>query len=275
MIAVNNRQYLSVITATGGDIHVSVTALDNGLGRGHTHNNATVITEAVATPGTEILAGPDSASASWEVDNISIRNIDSISQTVTVCLVSTDDAGTRTVVQLHKATIAGGDEVYYEGHAGWTLVAASTGTAIGNWDTYVVASNVVNQTADVLANVTGLTAAVTTGYVYEFDAQLPYTSGASTTGVRFVVNGPAKTFINGVIEYPLGTATTFTKTTITDYQIPNAANADTLAANGIGRIHGFVKPSADGTFAIQVASENNTQPITVLAGATLMIRRVL
>ncbi len=279
MYAIQNRQYLSVIATTGADIHCAVTYRDSGLGRGHTRTKLTAITAASATPGTAILGaatasagGVDSAQASFEVTNISIRNIDTTSQTVTVCIVEVDDAGTQTVYQLYKETIATAQELVFEENAGWSLATHNT---VGIWNTLIAPANVVNQTADVLADVSGLTFPVVSGQVYEFKAELPYTSGASTTGVRFVVNGPAVTFLNGRSKYPLGTATTFTETTFSAVQIPAAANADTMAAGGIGSIAGFIKPSADGTFAIQVASENNTQPITVLAGATLMIRRVL
>ena len=279
MLAIQNRQYLSVITTTGADIHTSVTYRPSGNGRGHTLNKLTAITAAVATPGTAILgkfadatspAAPDSGQISFEVENITIRNIDTTSQTVTVCIVEENDAGTQTVYQLIKETIATGQELVFS-ETGWEL---ETHNVLGVWTTMIAPANVTNQTADVLGDVTGLTMAVLSGLVYEFKAVVPFTSGATTTGVRFTTNGPAVTFLNGNSRYPI-TATSFTENGFAAHQIPAAANADTLATGGLATLEGFIKPSADGTFAIQFASENNAQVVTALAGATLMMRRVL
>ena len=270
MIAVQSRQFLSLITTTGADCHVSVSYQDSGLGRGHARNAVTVTTAAVATPGTTILAGPDSAQASWEVETIIVNNIDTTSQTVTVCLVSTDDAGTQTVVKLYTETLAAGQQLVY-GNGAFALATHNT---IGIWSTFTAPADVTNQTADVLGTVTGLSAPVLSGLVYEFEAQCPYTSGATTTGVRFVTNGPAITNLSGTSQSPLS-ATTQTLNWFTAHGIPAAANADTLAAGGMGLVKGTFKPSADGTLSIEFASENNAQVVTVLAGATLKIRRVL
>lgn len=271
MIAIQNRQYLTVITTTGADCHVSVSTEDSGLGRGHVRNTPTVITAAVASPGTTVQVGPDTPSAAYAVKNITIDNIDTTSQTATVCLVSIGDDGTLTVLQLYKETIGAGQQLVYEERAGWSLATHNT---IGVWTTFTAPANVTNQTADVLGTVTGLSAPVLSGLVYEFKAQCPYTSGATTTGVRFVTNGPAITNLSGTSKYPLS-ATTETTNWFTAHGVPAAANADTLAAGGMGLISGTFKPSADGNLSIEFASENNAQVVTVLAGATLMIRRVL
>ena len=135
MLAIQNRQYLSVITSSGADIHCSVTYSPSGNGRGHTLNKLTAITAAVATPGTAILgkfadatspAAPDSAQISFEVKNLTIRNIDVTSQTVTVCIVEENDAGTQTVYEVFEETIAAGLELVYEAGSGWTLEEHST-----------------------------------------------------------------------------------------------------------------------------------------------------
>lgn len=269
MLAINARQYLSVITTTGADIHVSVTYRDSGLGRGHTRTDCTAITAAVATPGTSVLAGPDTNAASKEVVGVHIRNIDTSSQTVTVCLVSTDDAGTQTVFQLYKETLAAGQELIFEEGAGWTFAQHST---IGVWYNYITAADVTNQTANVLGNITGLTHTVVSGEVYEFKAVVPFTTGAGTTGLRVTVNGPAMTFVNYSSRYPVS-AVLDTMNNLSALQEPAAANADTV--NGVATVEGTIKPSANGTFAVQFASENNAAVITALAGSTLRIRRVL
>lgn len=272
MYAVKNRQYLSVITTTGADVHVLVTWSDSGLGRGKTQTEPTAITAISATPGTQVLAGPDTPSAAKVIENITIRNIDTTSQTVTVCLVSTDDAGTRTVFQLYSEVIAAGQELVYEAGAGWALATHNT---IGVWATVTLAADLLNTADDVLANV--LTYPVTSGYVYEFVAEIAYTADATTTGSRWTANGPAITWAAYESEYSL-TATTKTVNNAAAWQVPAAANATSAATAGnIARLTGLFKPSADGTFAIQNAAENTgaANDITALAGSTLMIRRVL
>lgn len=269
MIALQNRQYLSVITTTGADIHVSVSTEDDGLGRGHAHNVPTVITAAVASPGTSIHPVPDSPSAAWKVKNITIRNIDTTSQTVTVCLVIVADDGTQTVLQLYKETIATGQELVYEERAGWLLATHNT---IGVWTTAILSAPVV-EAATTLTNV--LTAAMLSGLTYEFSFKAGYTSTATTNGSRWVYHGIALTALNGTSRYTL-TATSQTVNYFTAADIPAAANATSLTVGNVVEINGFITPSADGTFAIQVASENAAgDSITVLAGAVLMIRRVL
>jgi hypothetical protein len=277
MLAINARQYLSVITTTGADIHVSVTYRDSGLGRGHTRTDCTAITTAVATPGTSVLAGPDTPAASKEVAAIHIRNIDSTSQTVTVGIVRTTDSAsgtTDTFFQLYSEVIAAGQELVYEEGAGWTLATHNT---IGVWNDYIMPADVLNTANDVLADVTGLSATVTAGYVYEFHAFIAYTADATTTGSRWTVNGPAATWLAYDSRYSL-TATSETVNHATAYQIPAAANATSATTTGnMAEIHGFVKPSANGTLAIQNAAENTgaANDITALAGSTLRIRRVL
>lgn len=279
MLAIQNRQYLSVIATTGADIHASVTYSPSGNGRGHTLNKLTAITAISASPGTAILgkladatspAIPDSAQVSLEISSINIRNIDTTSQTVTVCIVEADDAGTQTVYQLYKETIASGQELVYTEGAGWALATHST---IGSQAVYIAPADVTNNTNDVLANITGLTADVISGQVYEFEAVVPFTTSAATCGLRVTVNGPAMTHVRYKSVYPLS-ATTQTTNHLSALQGPAAANADTVS--GVATVQGEFKPSADGTFAIQFASESAAAgTITALAGSILKLRRVL
>lgn len=272
MLAINNRQYLSVITTTGADIHCTVTYESDGRGRDHVQTELTAITAAVASPGTSILSGPtQDPHESFKIHNVTIRNIDTTSQTITLCIVEMDDAGTQTVYQLKKETIATGQEWTYEAGAGFAL---DTHNTIGVWTTAISAVATTNQTADVLGAITGLSVPVLSGNTYEFKAVIGYTSGATTTGVRFVTNGPAITNLSGRSSYPI-TATTQTVNFFTDHGVPAAANADTLAAGGTAILEGMFKPSADGNLTIEFASENNAQVVTALAGATLMVRRTL
>lgn len=276
MYAIQNRQYLSVIATTGADIHCAVTYRDSGLGRGRTRTKLTAITSASATPGTAILGaataqagGPDSAQASFEVTNISIRNVDTSSQTVTVCIVEVDDAGTQTVYQLYKETIATAQELVFEENAGWSL---ATHNVLGIWNTMTVAVDVTNSTT-VLADVTGLTFPVIAASVYEFRAVIAYTAAATTTGALWTTNGPAITSLS------CNSRCTVTATTeATNYITAHGAgtvSSDSLTVGNVAVVTGFFKPSADGTFAIQFKSEVGASAIVALAGSTLMVRRTL
>jgi len=271
MYAIQNRQYLSVIATTGADIHCAVTYRDSGLGRGRTRTKLTAITAASATPGTAILGaataqagGVDSAQASFEVTNISIRNIDTSSQTVTVCIVEVAEDGTQTVYQLYKETIATAQELVFEENAGWAL---STHSAIGVLARMIAPADVANSTTTP-ADITGLTYPVLNGKNYRFRAVIPYSSAATTTGSRFMTNGPAITKLNGTSTYTID-ATTQTVNFFTAHGVPAAANASSLATGNVAIVEGEFTPSADGTFAIQFASEVGASAITALAGSTL------
>lgn len=272
MLAIQNRQYLSVIATTGADIHCAVTYRDSGLGRGRTRTKLTSLTASSASPGTAILGSatagvaPDSAQASFEVVNVSIRNIDSTSQTVTVCIVETDDSGTQTVYQLYKETLAAGNELVYEEGAAWALAAHS---AIGLTNRMIAPADVINSTTTP-ADVTGLTFAVLSGKNYRFRAVIPYSAAATTTGSRFMTNGPAITKLNGMSVYTVD-ATTQTVNFFTAHGVPAAANASSLATGNVAIVEGEFTPSADGTLAIQFASEVGASAITALAGATLEV----
>ncbi len=271
MLAINNRQYLSVIATSGADIHVAVSWEDNAFGRGHAQTELTAITAISASPGTSVLAGPDSAQASKLVRTINIRNIDATSQTVTVCIVEADDAGTQTVYQIHKETIATGQELSFVEGAGWALATHNT---LGVWDTMIAPADVPNVALDTLADFTGLTYAVVLGATYEFVARCYYTADATTTGSRWTVNGPAMTKINYASQYAL-TATSNTVNNAGAVQLPAAANATSLTVGNVALITGEFQPSAAGTFAVQFASEvAGGASITGLAGSTLMVRRI-
>ena len=131
-----------------------------------------------------------------------------------------------------------------------------------------------NAVADTIADVTGLTFQVTAGGVYWFEAQIPYTSAATTTGSRWSVTGPAApTMLNYTSRYPL-TATTETFNYATAYDIPAASNATSLTAGNVALICGFIKPSVTGVVTIRFASEVAGSAITAKAGSFLRWQRV-
>lgn len=130
-----------------------------------------------------------------------------------------------------------------------------------------------NGVANTIADVTGLTFLATSGEVYWFEATIPYTSAATTTGSRWSVNGPAASMLNYTSVYTLD-ATTSTTNYATAYDIPAASNATSLTAGNVARITGFVKPSATGMFTVRFASEVAGSAITAKVGAVLRWQRV-
>jgi hypothetical protein len=194
------------------------------------------------------------------VTSVAIRNTGATSVTVTVKLLYD---GTNAVT-IFAAALAAGGQIHYTEGAGWST---TTPTTVGVTFTLIAPADVANIADNTLANVTGLTFAVLTARVYRFRAVVPYTAAATTTGSRWTVNGPAMTHISYTSRYPI-TATTETFGYYTALQQPAAANATSLTTGNVAVIEGTFKPSADGTFAIQFASEITSSAITALAGAT-------
>lgn len=129
-------------------------------------------------------------------------------------------------------------------------------------------ADVVNSANNTLADVTGLSFAVTAGRRYRFKAFIVYTAAATTTGSRWTVNGPAITSLSYRSEYSLTTTTRTTNDGLGAHQLPAAANATSVAADNIAIVEGVFVPSASGTLAIQNASEVDTSAITAKANVS-------
>ncbi|HEX7484392.1 MAG TPA: hypothetical protein VF281_04565 [Candidatus Saccharimonadales bacterium] len=150
----------------------------------------------------------------------------------------------------------------YEGGA-WTNCIATAENVV------TLGSDVIDNTgANTIADVTGLSFAVTSGVTYHFSALINYTAAATTTGSIWTVNGPAATTISYTAKNTL-TATTETTNFATAYDTPATANATSLTAGNIATIEGIVTPSANGTLQIRFATEVNGSAITAKAGSTL------
>ena len=114
-----------------------------------------------------------------------------------------------------------------------------------------------NAVANTIADVTGLSFAVTSGVTYKFKFFIVYTSAATTTGSRFSINGPAApTFLHYHSQNSLTTTSnTFNEGLIT-YDVPAASNASSAATgSNIAIVEGIIKPSANGTVIARFASE--------------------
>lgn len=252
---------LKIVTSGGADcdVHASWRSRGNN-GQSMPGSLNTQITTATTT---EVAAGPsDTTSTVREIETLSIRNVDTSSNTVTI--KHTDAAGT--AVELKKSVIAAGGEVMYDINRGWT---SATQTPAGA-TLITLAAPITNAdaSANTLADVTGLAFAVTSGYTYRFRALIPYTSAATTTGSRWTINGPTVTSLSYKSVYTID-ATSQTTNFATAIQIPAAANATSLTTGNVATIEGVIKPSADGTVQVQFASEVSASAVVALAGATL------
>lgn len=143
------------------------------------------------------------------------------------------------------------------------LTAASSGSVVST-----VASPVVNN--DAVANTlldTGIQFSLTSGVTYRFSVLVAYDAALTSTGSRFVIDGPAVTQLNYRSMYTIA-ATTQTLNFASAYNLPAASNASSLLTGNIAIIDGIIIPSADGTLKVRFASEVSGSAITVLAGST-------
>lgn len=131
-----------------------------------------------------------------------------------------------------------------------------------------------NGAANTIADVTGLTFRAAAGELYWFDATIPYTAAAITTGSRWSVNGPAApTFLHYTSTYTVD-AVTQTVNYATAYDIPAASNASSLTSGNVARITGFIRPSTTGMVTMRFASEVGASAIVAKIGAVLRYQRV-
>lgn len=217
------------------------------------------------------------------IDFVSIFNADTVNATVTIKL---DANGTDYI--LWQGTLTAGESVQYTDDSGFvstdtfgrlkTSSFANSGIPVVNTlNTVVLSGDVVNNNsvANTIADVTGLSFAVTAGQTYWFEFVIPYTSAATTTGSRWSINGPAApTMLNMRSEYTL-TATTTTVNSITAYDIPAASNASSLTTGNVATMWGVIVPSQNGTVIARFASEVLSSAITAKAGATLRWMRII
>jgi hypothetical protein len=121
-----------------------------------------------------------------------------------------------------------------------------------------------------IADVTDLEFPVQSGITYDFEAFLVYTAPSTGVGARFSITGPASpTFLT----YRTERTTSASARSITDghaaYDLPATTPSASLVTGNIALIKGKIKPSADGTVKVRMASGTGGQTITVKAGSTV------
>lgn len=144
-----------------------------------------------------------------------------------------------------------GSLLYWSDGSSWQQVRLTATTMA---KTILGADVQSNATLNTLADVTGLSFAVTSGLRYRFRFFILYTSTAITNGSRWSINGPATTILRYRSQYTL-TATSDTFNAATGYNLPAASNASSVIAGNVAIIEGVITPSANGTVIARFASE--------------------
>jgi hypothetical protein len=122
-----------------------------------------------------------------------------------------------------------------------------------------------NASANTIADVTGLSFAVSSGVTYKFRFVIFYTSAATTTGSRWSINGPATSLLHYRSSYTLtATSRTFNEGQTT-YNVPSGASATSVVAGNMAVIEGIITPSANGTVIARFASEISGSAIVAKA----------
>lgn len=240
---------------------------------------------------TTTIVGAPSADTRRTIRHLSIRN----RHASTINTVTIEIFNGTTSFELRKVSLAAGEELYYDEAAGWIYVNAqglpkvaqalgSSSVAVSELNVAVLAADVVNNNAvaNTIADVTGLSFAVTAGETYWFKFAIWHTAAATSTGSRWTINGPAFTRLGAVSKVTLGVANSsgtdvFTETPIIAYDNPTTSNASsaTVAGGNFITIEGVILPSASGSVIARFASEISSSAITALAGSHVQWMRVL
>lgn len=188
-----------------------------------------------------------------------------------------------------KVTLLAGDALHYDEHNSFTVrdnfgrikrrEDSLIDAASPDFSTVILASDVTNNnaTANTIADVTGLSFAVTAGNTYWFRFFIMYTAAATTTGSRWSINGPASpTSLLFKSEYSLTTTSRTINEGLSAYDTPAASSASSAATgSNCAWVEGFIKPSANGTVIARLASEVSSSAIVAKAGSILHYQQVL
>lgn len=277
ILLVTTSSKIKVTTGSSGSVTAHASWIDLVTATGVQTPSQYNINPTTATT-TDLVGSPSSghvANAKW----IEARN-EHASTSNLVTIKHTD--GTTEII-IWQGTLLAGESVNYNEGQGWQYLDANgnpklAATKLDLW--LRVVSDVVNATTS-FADVTGLTCALQSGKKYAFEAHLYYQTNASTTAGQFGVNiGAAPTaLILGLINMsaPGVTSPTFNGgvATARDASAAGASTAGPGATNTMAILSGEITPSADGTFAVRLASEVAVASgLTVKAGSWLRIREL-
>ena len=287
MIALTSTTHtLELTTGSATDIDVYVAFVDHTSTGGTLGDQSTLITSATTTA---ILAAP-AASTQRQVKTIIVNNTSASSNAV---VVKKDISGTE--YDLFTVTLGPLEAAHFTDGQGWKVFtnsgAQKNSINQGNapistsMSTVVLGSDQTNNngTANTIADVTGLSFAVTTG-TYYFKFIIWYTAAATTTGSRWTINGPANSLLGYRQSWGLSAVGTSGTDVMTDhnagaFDTPSASNATSPTATAgqanIAIIEGFITPTANGNVVARFASEVSSSAIVAKAGSTVYYQKVV
>lgn len=277
---------LELTTGSATNVDVFISYADHTSSGATLGDQQTLITTATTTT---ILAAPG-ASTQRQVKTIIVNNTSASSNAV---VVKKDISGTE--YDLFTVTLGPNESAHFTDGQGWT-VYTNSGAIKGSQNqgsspissslsAVVLGSDVTNNNgvANTIADVTGLSFAVTSGGIYWFRFVIRYTAAATTTGSRWSINGPSTSALAFKVSTPL-IATVNSTDAVSDsnmvaYNTPATANATspnaTAPAGGqIAIIEGLLTASADGNVIARFSSEVASSAIIAKAGSVVFYQQV-
>lgn len=239
------------------------------------------IADSTDGSGDFVLISSPSSGQKHLCDYANIYNADTVSAQVAIIY---DANGTE--ITLHKVTLAPGEKTEYTAESGWQTynTAGSVKTSVNpglvpvtsDEQMVILETNVTNNeaVANTLKDVTGLSFDVLGGTLYEFEFYGFYTSAASTTGSRWVINGPTVALLAYESQYTLSASAITQNQALSTYNQPASCNATSITSGNTFRIQGWIQPSTDGTVQLRFASEVSASAIVCKAGSWVKYRQL-
>lgn len=260
---------LSVITSTAATLDVQANWIDAVLTTGVLSNVGRTNTAISSATTTDVVAAPASSTLRT-LKQMTVRNKDAS----LVCDVTVQYNANGTLTEIEKVTLQPGECLIYIEGIGFFLR-----TATSKLDKVLIMSaDSVHATAATFANITGLSCDLLSGVKYVIEAALFHISNATTTGAQFGYNigaAPTSSYFgnysgvtNSVTAGAMSLGTATARDTAITAQTTGSAN------NTVSLIHGFIQPSANGTFALRATSEVTVaSALTIRAGSWMSIRQ--
>lgn len=254
---------LSLISSSAATLDVVAACQDKTTATGAlaSYGPRTAISSATTT---DIVAVPG-AGIERNVKMLNVRN----KSASTPCDVTIQINANGTLYELIKVTLNAGDVLEYVEGVGWFTVTNQAALD----KKLIVLNDVVNATTS-FADITGLTCPLLSGKNYNFEVFLIHQTNATTTGAQFGVNigaAPTALLLAGQSQITASvTAATFGSSAA----VTARDTAFVVETTGPGAVNmnayfsGYIKPSADGIFAVRCASEVAVaNGLTVKAGS--------
>jgi hypothetical protein len=228
-----------------------------------------------------VTTAPSLSTIQQVLDFFSFRNRDTVSHTVTV----SDDVG-GTPTEIFSVVLTPGECLQYTDKQGFSVLTAAGATKLVTvagispvsslLQMTILGADVTNNaSANTVADVTGLSFAVTAGLRYRFKFFIWYTAAAGTTGSRWSISGPATpTQLIYRSEYSLSATTRTLNDQLTAYDLPAASNASSATAGNIAIIEGLIVPSANGNVIARFASEVASSAIVAKTGSYVEFQNI-